>query len=160
MISGSNDKSIRRCDLQGGKEIAEARDVCEQGVGAVAVSRNGRWVATADKRGELKVRDAETGIMKILQGHSSIDISADCTLLASGTRIWSLSLDTGKLVAGPFKSADLVGALRFSQNSKKLVIKSDVARCLGVWNIQTQTLDVRVEKYQFHRKNASAAPVF
>ncbi|KIK40078.1 hypothetical protein CY34DRAFT_88040, partial [Suillus luteus UH-Slu-Lm8-n1] len=88
MISGSSDKSVRRWDLQEGKEIVEARDVCEQGVGAVAVSRDGRRVASADKSGELKVRDVETGIMmKIIQGHSRInciDISADCTLLASG----------------------------------------------------------------------------
>jgi WD40 repeat protein len=165
MISGSSDKSVRRWDLQEGKEIVEARDVCEQGVGAVAVSRDGRRFATADKSGKLKVRDVKTGTMKIIQGHSRrincIDISADCTLLASGAEdsiAWIWSLDTCKLIAGPFKSADLVGALRFSQDSKKLAIKSDVARCLEVWNIQTQTLDVRVGKY--HRKNGSAAPVF
>ncbi|KAG2343608.1 hypothetical protein BDR05DRAFT_837891, partial [Suillus weaverae] len=48
IISGSDDeKTTRQWDLQAGKEIEEARDVCEQEVHAVAVSRDGRWVITA-----------------------------------------------------------------------------------------------------------------
>jgi len=40
-------------------------------------------------------------------------------------------LNTGKLVAGPFECAGIVGAVRFSQDSKKLAIKSSVhGRCL------------------------------
>ncbi|KIK33642.1 hypothetical protein CY34DRAFT_99223, partial [Suillus luteus UH-Slu-Lm8-n1] len=46
----------------------------------------------------------------------NIDISTDNTLLASGssdktTRIWNL--DTGKLVAVPFKSGGYMGAVRY-----------------------------------------------
>ncbi|KIK31436.1 hypothetical protein CY34DRAFT_103303 [Suillus luteus UH-Slu-Lm8-n1] len=51
-----------------------------------------------------------------------VDISADNAMWASGSldetaRIWNL--DTGKLVAGPFKREDSVGAVRFSPDSKK-----------------------------------------
>ncbi|KIK32487.1 hypothetical protein CY34DRAFT_48551, partial [Suillus luteus UH-Slu-Lm8-n1] len=54
--------------------------------------------------------------------------SEDNTLLASGSwdfaaRIWNL--ETGKLVAGPFKGIDFVGAVRFSTDSKKLAVRSD-----------------------------------
>jgi WD40 repeat protein len=154
MISGSYDKTTRQWDMQTGQEIEKARDVCEWKVGAVAVSRDGRWVVTADRDGYLKACEIETGIAKTFQGHSQwiscIDICADGTLFASGsddqtTRIWSLkSLNTGKLVAGPFESPDWVGSVRFSRDSKKLAVHSDAGRCLEVWNVQTQKLDKRV----------------
>jgi len=41
MTSGSGDKTIRRWDLEAGKEIQEARIVHEQEVYKVAVSRDG-----------------------------------------------------------------------------------------------------------------------
>ncbi|KAG2745611.1 WD40 repeat-like protein [Suillus brevipes Sb2] len=130
IISGSNDKTARQWDLKTGKEIEEALSVCERIVYAMAVSRNGRWVATGGgdrNTAEVKVCEVETGIVKTFEGHSQtiscVDISADNTHLASGSddktaRIWNL--DTGKLVAGPFKSEDYVGAVRFSPDSKKL----------------------------------------
>jgi WD40 repeat protein len=154
MISGSYDKTTRQWDMQTGKEIEKARDVCEWDVKAVAVSRDGRWVVTGGgdyPHGELKASDVETGIVKTFKGHSRentcIDIYADSTLFVSGsedraTRIWSL--DTGKLVAGPFESADCVGAVRFSRDSKKLAVNSHARKCLEVWNVQTQKLDKRV----------------
>jgi WD40 repeat protein len=95
MISGSLDKTARQWDLKEGKEIEEGRDVCGEEVWAVAVSSDSRWVVTAGgdwgdaASAELKVREVETGIVKKLQGHSRmiycIDISADNTLLASGS---------------------------------------------------------------------------
>jgi len=39
MISGSGDKTVRRWDLRKGKEIEEAREVFEDGIDAVGVSR-------------------------------------------------------------------------------------------------------------------------
>ncbi|KAG2036657.1 WD40-repeat-containing domain protein, partial [Suillus americanus] len=125
MISGSQDTTARQWDLKAGKEIEKARYVCENSkeVYAVAISRDGRWVVTGgdDDCAELKAREVETGIVKTFEGHprriNCIDISVDNTQLASGSedetvRIWSL--DTGELMAGPFKSVDCVGAVRFS----------------------------------------------
>jgi len=154
MISGSHDRTARLWDLKTGKEIEEARGVCEGSVYAVAVSRNGRWVATGGgngDRGKLQACEVETGIVKTLEGHSSriecIDISTDNVLLASGStdttvRIWSLH--TGKLVAGPFKSEDWVSAVRFSPDSKKLAVKTWLGTCLEVWDVQSQKLDVKL----------------
>jgi hypothetical protein len=153
MISGSWDKTIRRWDLREGKEIKEAREVCEERISAVGVSRDGRWVVTA-VRGVLKVSEVETGIVRTFHdGFSTwidcIDISADSMLVAVGSmdsqvRIWSL--DTGKLVAGPFKSRygddrDHLGVFRFSEDSKKLAVMSIWGKCLQVWDVQAQKLD-------------------
>jgi WD40 repeat protein len=100
---------------------------------------------------ELKVCEIETRIVKTLQGHSRIikciDISVDNTLLASGStdetvRIWNL--ETCNLVAGPFESLDDMGAVRFSTDSKKLAAKLWAGKCLEVWDVQSQKLDVRI----------------
>jgi WD40 repeat protein len=168
MISAAWDKTTRRWDLQAGKEIEGARDLCEWDVDAVAVSRDGRWVITAggdEKCRELKACEIETGMVKKFQGHSQdincIDISEDSMLLASGSRdrtarIWSL--DTGKLVIGPFENVDWMGAIRFSQDSKKLAMNSIVGSCLEVWDVQTQKLDRRVGKSR--RGSVTNAQVF
>jgi WD40 repeat protein len=168
MISGSYDKTTRQWNMQTGKEFEKARDVCEWNVTAVAVSGDGRWVITAGgdyQHGELKACEVETGIVKTFPGHSQeitcIDMCIDSTLFASGssdqtTRIWSL--DTGKLVAGPFESPDMVGAVRFSRDLKKLAVNSDVSKCLEVWNVETQKLDKRVGEYAI--RNRARTPVF
>ncbi|KIK39280.1 hypothetical protein CY34DRAFT_342717 [Suillus luteus UH-Slu-Lm8-n1] len=164
MISGSFDKTTRQWDLEAGKEIEEARDICDH-VHVVEVSKDGRWVATGGgdyMDVKLKVREIETGNVRKSEYHSRcIDISADCTLLASGTedstvRIWSL--ETGELVAGPFKSDDTAGALRFSQDSEKLAVKSWRGKHLEVWNVKTQKLNVRVGK--IGGVGITSAPVF
>ncbi|KAG2073593.1 hypothetical protein BDR04DRAFT_292356 [Suillus decipiens] len=59
MVSRSHDKTIRRWDLQEGKEI-EA--VYEDYIDAVEVSTDGRWLVTAGWK--LKVGEVETGIVR------------------------------------------------------------------------------------------------
>ncbi|KAG2361764.1 kinase-like domain-containing protein [Suillus spraguei] len=171
MISGSSDKTTRQWDLEAGKEIKEARDTCEQEVDAVAVSRNGRWIVTSAggcfifRGGELKVCEVQTGIVRTFEGSlgriTCIDISGDSTLLASGAQdctvqIWNL--ETGKLVAGPLKSADQVIAIRFSHDSKKVAVKLWWTH-LEVWDVQTQKLDIRVGS-SFGGLNFTFTPVF
>ncbi|KAG2335383.1 WD40 repeat-like protein, partial [Suillus weaverae] len=159
MISGSEDQTVRRWDLQAGKEIEGAREVCEQGVHAVGVSGDGRWVVAAggdDKEcGELKVWEVETGIIRILEGHSQsitcVDISADSTLLASGVgfsmpRIWSL--DTGKLVF-EIQSSCSAGAVRFSRDSKKLAVNSNPKT---VYELDASTLEIVGAPFEGHSK--------
>ncbi|KAG2361614.1 quinon protein alcohol dehydrogenase-like superfamily [Suillus spraguei] len=168
IISGSLDKTTRQWDLKAGKEIEGAKEVFEKRVCAVAVSRDGRWIVTADgdwNGGRLKACEVETGIVKIFEGHSqyinTVDISTDSTLLASGSedetsRIWNLK--TGKLVAGPFKSVGPVGAVRFSSDSKKLAVELGYGTCLEVWDIQSQKLDIRLGKSD--NGGTGCAPVF
>ncbi|KAG1794681.1 WD40-repeat-containing domain protein [Suillus plorans] len=169
MISGSEDKTARQWDLKAGKEIEDSRSICENEVRAVAVSRDGRWVVTSTGGGdrssaELKACEVETGNVKTFKGHSRrircIDISMDSKLLASGSddqtaRIWNLG--TGKLVAGPFKSIDWVGAVRLSTDSKKLAVKSWLGTYIEVWDVESQKLDVRAGEYEV---GGTSAPMF
>jgi WD40 repeat protein len=172
MITGSGDKTVRLWDLATGKEVEKARVVREQEVRAVAVSRDGRWVITAggdmlpNCPGVLKACEVDTGMVQTFDGHSQsivcIDISLDSKQLASGSwdgtaRIWSL--DTGKLVAGPFKNVDWIGAVRFSPNLKKLAARSQSGKSLRVWDIQAQKLDRRVGE-SGHGKLSASTPVF
>ncbi|KAG2744524.1 YVTN repeat-like/Quino protein amine dehydrogenase [Suillus brevipes Sb2] len=164
IMSGSGDKTIRRWDLRKGKEIEKDREDYED-VKAVGVSRDGRWVVIAGKKG-IKVREVETGIVRTFHEDDltwCINISADSTLLAGGSfrevRIWNL--DTGELVAnldtvelepGPFDQP-FPGALRFSGDSCKLAVSlydlrqgNTIGRQshrLQVWDVQTQKLIVQ-----------------
>jgi WD40 repeat protein len=153
MSSGSHDETIRRWDLQEGKEIEDAREVFGNGISAVGVSRDGRWVVTASLW-SLKVSEVETGIVRTFhEGKwlSCIEISADSKLLvgaSSDLQGWIWRLDTGKLVAGPFKFIDGFIylsriALRLSEDSRKLAVVSNYGCCLQVWDVQTQKLDVQ-----------------
>ncbi|KAG2336069.1 hypothetical protein BDR05DRAFT_971273 [Suillus weaverae] len=157
MISGSYDMTARQWDLKAGKEIKEARDVCKEEVWAVAVSRDSRWVVTGGgdhDRPELKACEVETGIVKKLRGHSQditcVDTSADNTLLASGS-----------LVAGPFESFDLVGAARFSTDSKKLTVKSTVGNfactedddVMTIYEFNVSTLETVGPPFEGHTKS-------
>jgi WD40 repeat protein len=79
----------------------------------VAVSRVGRWVITVDDCDPdegIKGCDVGTGMVKIFLGHSRglncIDISVDSSLLEGGSDDCTAgicSLETGKLVVGPFE---------------------------------------------------------
>jgi len=156
IISVNFDEPIRQWDLQAGKVI-KVRDIYGGNIDLSDVSRDGRWVMTSEggygEYKEVKAYEVETGIVKTFQHSRQIrclDISADGKLLANGSYfdrtvlIWSV--DTGELVAGPFKSHDGVDAVRFSPDSKKLAVRSKLYRCLEVWDVQTQKLDARVGK--------------
>jgi WD40 repeat protein len=72
MISVFVDQTMRRWDLQAGKEIEpDVRDVCDGNLYVVVVSRDGRWVITSgggEEHNELKAYEVETGIVKTFQG--------------------------------------------------------------------------------------------
>ncbi|KIK37294.1 hypothetical protein CY34DRAFT_63223, partial [Suillus luteus UH-Slu-Lm8-n1] len=170
MVSASSDKTTRQWDLRTGKEIEEARDIVEQELRTLVVSRDGQWIVTSsftvEHIGTLQACDVKTRIVKTFEGHFNwihrIDVSVDSMLLVGGSwdgvRLWSM--ETGKLVAGPFraKSNGLLGEVRFSQDSKKFAVLSDTGGCLEVWDVRTHKLDVRVGKRR--TGTVTATPIF
>jgi WD40 repeat protein len=97
---------------------------------------------------------------------SCVDISADNTWLASGSkdgtaRIWNLETGNLKFVAQPglFGGVGWVGAVRFSNDSKKLAVKLDTGDCLEVWEVRTQKSIVRIGK-PLGYSSVAFAPVF
>ncbi|KAG2118201.1 WD40-repeat-containing domain protein [Suillus discolor] len=165
MISGSDDKTIRRWDLREGKEIEEAREVYKNRIYGVRVSRDGRWVVTAGYSLGLKVSEVETGIVRTFHigWITCFDISTDSTLVAGGsydgTRIWSL--DTGELVVGPFQFTDKGDpspiALRLSQDSRKMAVSLNLGH-LQVWDVEAQKL--LVQKSSPSKHSGFVSPVF
>ncbi|KAG2115852.1 WD40-repeat-containing domain protein [Suillus discolor] len=164
ILGASNDKTTRQWDLRNGKEIEEARDVREPQTQMMALSGDGQWVVTSRLPsvasyidvGKVEARNVETKIVKTFEGHfdciDCIDVSADRTLLVGGSwgGVWIWSMETGKLVAGPFRFVRAtnrsprppsIGMVRFSQDSKKFAISSGTGRRLEVWDVQTHKLD-------------------
>lgn len=71
--------------------------------------------------------------------------------------MWNLK--TGKLLFEiPASYSGAVGAVRFSQDSKKLAVISNVARCLEVWDVETHRLDIRLQ-WKYARGIVTRAPV-
>ncbi|KAG1793957.1 WD40-repeat-containing domain protein [Suillus plorans] len=165
MISGSDDKTIRRWDLREGKEIEEAREVYKNRIYGVRVSKDGRWIVTAGYSLGLKVSEVETGIVRTFHigWITCFDISTDSTLVAGGsydgTRIWSL--DTGELVVGPFQFTNKGDpspiALRLSQDSRKLAVSLNSGH-LQVWDVEAQKLLVQKSSPGTH--SGFVSPVF
>ncbi|OAX30727.1 WD40 repeat-like protein, partial [Rhizopogon vinicolor AM-OR11-026] len=61
IISGSRDKTVRRWDLEEGKEVEEARDVYEQQVTTLAVSRDGRKLLASGSGNAVWIWRLDTG---------------------------------------------------------------------------------------------------
>ncbi|KAG1873603.1 quinon protein alcohol dehydrogenase-like superfamily [Suillus subalutaceus] len=169
IISGSSDMTTRQWDLEAGEEIEEARGRCMRHVKTLGVSRDGRWVVSAGwSYAGPRVCEVETGIVRTFKDSSKefcrmitcIDISADSTLLAGAgdSTVWIWSLETGKIVVGPFKSANWAEAVRFSHDSKKLALKSRNSK--EVWNVQTQKLDVSLKMEGSVKHTYERLPVF
>jgi WD40 repeat protein len=69
-------------------------------------------------------------------------------------------LDTGKLMAGPFGGVGFVGAVRFSQDSKKLAVYLESGTGLDVWDVQTQKLYAKVQGKGSVSPAVTHAPLF
>ncbi|KAG2352023.1 WD40 repeat-like protein, partial [Suillus spraguei] len=170
IISGSVDKTTRQWDLKAGKEIEGAKEVFEKRVCAVAVSRDGRWIVTADgdwNGGRLKACEVETGIVKIFEGHSqyinTVDISTDSTLLASGSqdetsRIWNLK--TGKLTIGaPFQGhTGIIWGLALSFDGALLASSSYHDNAINLWAFESRQLLASFHGHEWNIRSISYFP--
>ena len=99
--------------------------VAESCICSIAVSRDGRWIVSGTRGGQVQVWNAESGKrVTEFRGHNhwvqAIDVSPDSTRIASGSDdntacVWSLS--TGKRLLGPWKH-DEVFVVKFSPDGR------------------------------------------
>ncbi|KAG1793979.1 uncharacterized protein HD556DRAFT_460680 [Suillus plorans] len=166
MISGSGDKTIRRWDLREGKEIEEAREVCENGIDAVAVSRDGRWVVTAGYSLGLKMHrylrgqrvgsgwvrawnslDMELGSTPDKDGgrklpvfwttkNKSIVAASNC--MDDDTTIHEFDASTLKIVGAPFKHTEKIFGLALSSDC--VLLASSSYLIIKLWVFESRQL--------------------
>ncbi|KAG1725059.1 uncharacterized protein EDB91DRAFT_1267593 [Suillus paluster] len=134
MVTGSYDKTLRLWDLQTGavlKKMEGHRDKLR----GLAVSRNGRMIASGDTGGEFMAWHGETGeplTKEVIRAHSSyissMDFSLDGTTLVSGsgdttTKLWNTK--TWQVEGNPIKCSNSVRCVRYSPSGEHLGIATD-----------------------------------
>ncbi|KAF9219415.1 WD40 repeat-like protein [Gyrodon lividus] len=140
VISCSADNSIRAWRVEDGRQMGT---VMEEGgpVCAVAVSGDGRWIASGGQQKNITIWDAATH-EKVVEwgGHSdwvrSLAFSPDSARLVSGSDdetviVWSTT--TGERLAGPLKRhSDWVYSVQFSSNGDAIAICDGTK--IRIWN--------------------------
>jgi WD40 repeat protein len=110
---------------------------------ALAVSRDGAFVAAATEAGPIALLTGDGAPLRVLAGHAggtdAVDISADGVLLASGgqdrmVRVWTLAVaDRPPVELGP--AADDVRHVRFTPDGTMLVSAGDDGK-VRAWNVR------------------------
>jgi WD40 repeat protein len=148
--------TLRLWDLKDGvvlKKMAGHR----ANVRALAVSRDGRLIASGDENGELIVWHGDTGdsLVPAIKAHTekiySLDFSSDGSMLASGswddtTKLWNTT--TWQPSGEPISCGADVNCIRYSPSSKLLAIATD--RDIQVHDSSTR---VRVARFSGHAVN-------
>ncbi|KAF8595293.1 WD40 repeat-like protein, partial [Ceratobasidium sp. AG-I] len=120
----------------------------QKAVNAVAVSSDGRYIASGSDDNNIQVWDAETGaaVTEPMSGHSdvvtSVSFSPDCSRLVSGSkdsdlRIWNV--DTGTGTSKPLTGhSEAVISVAFSPDNCHIV-SSSRDKTIRIWDISTRT---------------------
>jgi WD40 repeat protein/3',5'-cyclic AMP phosphodiesterase CpdA len=116
-------------------------------VQSVSVSADGRWLASGDADGAVKLWDAEEGhLLRSLEGHPGgvqcVAFSPDARWLASGgadgaVRVWEA--ESGKLQRTLEGHTDGVRGLAFSPDGRWLA-SGGVDRVVRLWEVESGTL--------------------
>ena len=126
-VVGGDGNEIRCWRVNDGKEVGQPMDAGSE-VWSIAVSRDGKWIVSGTRSGQVVVWDAESREKaSVFKGHGrnyvlfAVDISPDATRVASGSddktvRVWSRS--TGQQLLGPFKHDSGVAAVKFSPDGQ------------------------------------------
>ncbi|KAG2350108.1 WD40 repeat-like protein [Suillus weaverae] len=130
MISRSYDKTTRQWDVKAGKEIKEARDVCEEEVWAVAVSKDSRWVVIGggdhDRwKSAAWLAKVNTTPLRTFEGHArtvmAVAVFPDKRRMVTGSldktlRLWDL--ETGVVLKKMEGHSSTVEALVVSRDGQ------------------------------------------
>lgn len=160
LATGGNDSTARLWDMDTGKEIFTFREPSAPGslrhvlraafrepeneINSVALSRDGKWLATGSEDHTARLWDLETGKeIRAFRGHSdrvcTVALSGDGQWLVTGSldhtaRLWDLA--TGKEIR-VFKVAHAGETLAISEDGKWLVLAEDSGAQL--WDLATGT---------------------
>ena len=135
-IVGGDDNKIQHWQVIDGKEVREPMDAGFQ-VYSIAVSRDGKWIVSGTRDGQVRVWDAESHEkVSEFKGHDhttvyALDVSPDSTRIASGSGfsatvcVWSRS--TGEQLLGPLQYVFDVAAVKFSPNGEFIATATGVS---------------------------------
>ncbi|HUG94069.1 MAG TPA: WD40 repeat domain-containing protein, partial [Planctomycetaceae bacterium] len=160
IASGGNDKLVKLWHVETRQQVAllqagSAQSDPPQPVLALAVSRDGRSVATAAEDGAIRLRDASSGeVRRTLTGHGdavlALDFSPDGRWLASAgydltVRLWDVAGGTQHRV---YEGHDQwVYAVAFSPDGDE-VASSDFGGSIHMWNVEHANA---VRRFEGHR---------
>ena len=140
-IVGGDGNMMRRWRVKDGREVRQPMDAGSL-VRSIAVSRDGQWIVSGTKGGQVTVWNAESH-EKVIEftGHSgavyAVDISPDTTSIATGSSDWTASVwlrSTGERLLGPFKHGWSVGAVHFSPDGRFMAIATRDERFVGIYD--------------------------
>ena len=147
--------SIGVYDIETGHEIWYQK-AHPGGVLSVDYSRDGKWVATTSYRGDIKIRDANTGrAVKELEGVYRVSFSPNSELLAAfigGTQDVVVYRTASWERAGvlhwiePMIKVRAYNTFAFSHDSQKLAIGTRGGKIM-IWDVNQKTL---LESWQAH----------
>ena len=131
-------------EVASGKQIAEMKDMPDSVLG-IAISPDGKVVATAGRDGAARLWETDTGkLSSTLSGHRSalewVDFSPDGKMLASGSyddtaKLWSVD-DGGEVATLPGHRGDVL-TTRFSPDGKTLATGGD-GGVVRLWSVATR----------------------
>ena len=129
-VSGSMDGTVRTWSTEQGREIRSPIDCLNGSVSTMAVSNDGRWIATNGEKMSVVLWDAATHekVGESSEGHlgfvECLAFSTDATRVVSGagdTTVVVWRVPTGERLAGPFRDhADAVTSVVFSPDGDRL----------------------------------------
>jgi WD40 repeat protein len=126
-------------------EVLHVLEGHTSGVLSVAMSPDGRQIASSSRDRTIRVWDMDTGgaLIGTFEGHTdviwSVAFSPDGKHIASGSsdqtiRVWLV--ETGEIVSEPFKGHSAIRSVAFSPDGKKIVSGSDNSS-IQVWNVES-----------------------
>ncbi|KIK34546.1 hypothetical protein CY34DRAFT_41571, partial [Suillus luteus UH-Slu-Lm8-n1] len=149
IITCSVDGSLRLWDLESGAQTGEDwRDNENAGVRTMALSPNGKLVASGDNHGKVRLWDIKTRkIIAKWTRHSDVVcalcLSADGERVVSGSwdgtaRIWDV--DSGKNILTIKTGHHWVRAVMYSPSSSRLATAGDKDDAVKIWDAKTGKL--------------------
>jgi WD40 repeat protein len=147
IISYSWDPGFQIWDLESGVQVGETWEDNDFGVTAIALSPDGKKVASGSSDGAVKLWNIDTGkVIKTWTGHikevRSVSWSSDGGRVLSGSRdgtfrVWGVEVGETSILQGPINTGEKVWAVCYSPDDKMIATGGDD---LKIWNANSGEL--------------------